>query len=87
MYWERKRKELFTVAECPSPPSESLTCDTSEANPALSPLHLSPLTHPADTCHTLVTWEDKGEENTVKHGPGDKLRRFLHGNPCFTGWS
>ncbi len=66
-------KELFSVAECPSHPSESLTSDTREANPALSPFHLPTLTRITDTCHTLVTWEGKGDGNTEKHGPGDKL--------------
>lgn len=57
-------KEVFTVAECPSQPSESLPFDTMEANPAISPFHLPTLTRTTDTCHTLVTWEVRGEENT-----------------------
>lgn len=72
-------KERFTVAGCPSHPSESLTSDTREANPALSPFHLPTLTRTTDTCHTLVTWEDRGEENTEKHGPGDKLGQLYMG--------
>lgn len=55
-------KELFSVAECPSHPSESLTSDTREANPAFSSFHLPTLTRTTGTCHTLVTWEDRGEE-------------------------
>lgn len=77
--WTGKKsalKELFTVAECPSHPSESLTSDAREANPALSLFHLPTLTRTTDTCHTSVTWEDRGEENTEKHGPGDKLRQL-----------
>ena len=73
---ESALKEVFTVAECPSHPSESLTSDAVEANPALSPFHLPTLTRTTDTCHTSVTWEDRGEENTEKHGPGDKLRQL-----------
>lgn len=70
---------LLSVAECPSHPSESLTSDTREANPALSPSHLPTRTRTTDTCHTLVTWEDSGEENTEKHCPGDKLGQFYIG--------
>lgn len=87
MWGKSTVKELLSVAECPSHPSESLTSDTREANPALSPFHLPTLTRTTDTCHTLVTWEDRGEENTEKHGPGDKPGAALHGNHCFTGWS
>ena len=43
-------------------PSESLTSDTRETNPTLSPFHLPTLTRTTDTCHTLVPWEDGGEE-------------------------
>lgn len=77
-------QELFTVAECPSHPSESLTSDTWKAYPALSLFHLPILAHTTDTCHILVTGEDRVEANTEKHGPSDKRREFLHGNPCST---
>lgn len=73
---ESALKELFTVAECPTHPSESLTSDTGETNPALSPFYLPTLTRTTDTCHTLVTWDGRGKENTEKHGPGDKLRQL-----------
>ena len=66
-------KEVFTVAECPSHPSESLTPDTGAANSALSPFHLPTLTRTTDTCHTSVTGEDRIEEKAEKHGQGDKL--------------
>lgn len=69
-------EELFTVAECPSHPSESLTSDTWKAYPALSLFHLPTQAHTTDTCHILVTGEDRVEANTEKHGPGDKLREL-----------
>lgn len=72
-------KELLTVAECPSHPSESFTSDTREANPALSPLDRPTLTRTTDTCHTMVTREDRARENTEKHGLDDKLRQLYMG--------
>lgn len=83
---ESTLQEVLPVAECPSHPSESLTIDTREANPALSTFHQPTLSCAADTCHALVIREDRVNESAEKHGEGDKLRQ-LHGNPCCTGWS
>lgn len=72
-------KKLLTLAECPSHPSESFASDTREANPALSPFHRPALTRTTDTCHTMVTRENRARENTEKHGLDDKLRQLYMG--------
>ncbi len=64
------------VPECPSHPSESLTCDTSDANLALSLLHLPTLTRTTDTCHTFVSWEDRGDKKCRNMVPVIKWGHF-----------